>query len=455
MGSSPKIQQPAAPAPVDPAKSSIDYLRAMSDPALQQRLLEAEQTYRPQYVDLEIADINRYGDAIQGMTERNARSQSQIAIEAQSAQREADIADVERFGGRASQAFLNANPQLRAQMEANQSLRSSGDPYAQLQAALSAGGVPGGDITAERVSAGTVTPQQVDQGALGLSLYQQALSANGVGQVAETLQGRAQQLAQSTGALTPEEIRSLQQSTRAAYAARGTEMGSGSVSAEALARLTNERQRMQEDLGMASSINQLYQQELGANRNFAGNIQAQELARQQSNVAGNLQAQLANQQGQLQAGLANQQTMLGAQESNRAFGAAQYQQNIGNLGMLGQLQQSQLQSDRGYGLQLAAQQASVASDPFQAILGRPSNAPGMGMAQSQFAAGLGQSQTGPNLFNVDTGINLAMQNQANQTNYQSNIFGAQAGLAGARSGANGQMIGAGLGAAAGIGLAIF
>jgi hypothetical protein len=58
---------------------------------------------------------------------------------------------------------------------------------------------------------------------------------------------------------------------------------------------------------------------------------------------------------------------------------------------------------------------------------------------------------GPMLFDPNAGINLAMQNNANQSNYQSSIFGAQAGFAGAQAQARGAMIGGALG---GLGSAI-
>jgi hypothetical protein len=69
----------------------------------------------------------------------------------------------------------------------------------------------------------------------------------------------------------------------------------------------------------------------------------------------------------------------------------------------------------------------------------------MGMASTQFAAGLAGQQLGPNLFDPNAGINLALQNQSNLSNYQSNIFGAQAGFAGAQAQARGAMIGGALG----------
>jgi hypothetical protein len=451
MGGKTTIQAPPAPAPVDPAQSSADWIRAMSDPALQQQIYDAEAQYRPQYAQLELNDINTYlmgGGGQRGvldLTDEATRRQNQLGIEALSQQRSADIGDVEALGQRASAAFMNANPELRAQMEANQRLQGGSQQdfaayvnsnpdllqnwteNASKNTQLSleeygrqhweqSGRSEGRQVPMSQQNNFTSKLEQmlgqgIGRGQLGEQLYQDALGAGGLGQTGQMLDSRAQQFAQSTGALTPEEQRNLQQSVRGAYAARGTEMGSGAVSAEALARLTNERQRMQEDVGLASLLNQGSVQELGANRGFQQSVYGQDIARQQ--------------------------------------------QNVSNFGALAQFQQGQLQNDRNYGLQLAAQQASVASDPFQAILGRPAQAPGQGMAQAQFAAGLAGQQTGPNLFNPDAGINLSLQNQSNQANYLSNIFGAQAGLAGAQSGAQGAMIGGGLAAAGGIGLAIF
>ena len=357
---------------------------------------------------------------------------------------------------------------------------------------------------------GGVTPIQsknVGAGYLGSSLYNQALNSSGYSQLGASLQGRGQELSQSRGKLTPQEYRQLDQSTRAGYAARGQEMGNASLGAEAFARLNNENARMMQDLGMAGQINQLGVNELGANRNFAQGVQGATTARQFGNVANDLAAQQANQgmqyqvgaqnqnalnqagqfgassfnqagqfgataanqaafanQGMMaqyglsnqaaanQYGLANLQASIDNQNNNRNFEMAQYQQNISNQGLLGQARQSQTAADRGYALQLAAFQQGVSSDPFMTILGRPSSAPGMGQAASQFASGLAGSQQGPQLFDPNAGINLALKDSANTANYNSAIFGAQAGLAGAQSQAKGAMIGGlmgGLGALGG------
>jgi hypothetical protein len=92
----------------------------------------------------------------------------------------------------------------------------------------------------------------------------------------------------------------------------------------------------------------------------------------------------------------------------------------------------------------------TSADPFQAILGRPSNASQLGMAQTQFAQGMA-GQQGPQLFDPNAGINLALGQNANLSNYNANIYGSQAGFAGAQAQARGAMIGGALG---GLGSAI-
>jgi len=370
-----KPKTPPAPTPVDPGQSALDYINAMSDPELQGRLLGVEQQFRPQYNELNLQDLQQYLLGSEGtpgaldLFDRSSISAANTQTQANRIQREADIRDVNDLGGLASQAFRNANPELQAQLQAAQGLSNGGDPFSVLRSRL--GNQPG--------------PSALDQ-----SINQQALGATGLGQVGQTLQGRAQTLAQSTGALNPDELRALQQDIRGAYTARGTEMGSGAISAESLGRLTNERQRMQEDLALSAALNQGNQSELGANRAFQQGVQG--------------------------------------------YNDSQYQQQTNNLGMLGQLDASLLGQNRQYALQLAQMQAALASDPFQAILGRSSGALQYGAGQQGFAGNLTQNAQGPQLFDPNAGINLALQNNANQGNYNAAIYGAQAGAQGSAMG---------------------
>ena len=70
---------------------------------------------------------------------------------------------------------------------------------------------------------------------------------------------------------------------------------------------------------------------------------------------------------------------------------------------------------------------STAADPFQAILGRPAGA--MNYGQNLGAQSQGGDST-PQLFNPDQGINLALQQQSNQANYDANIYGSQSAMSG-------------------------
>jgi len=539
MGSSISTPPPA-PAPIDPGKSALDYMNAMADPALQERILQSEQTYRPQYAALNLADLNSYLRGTGGQP--GALEQSRIATESQnanqiaalSAQRGADIADVEQYGTRASDAFLNANPQLRASLERADALAGpQQNQFSNLLSAQLRQQQPRENIYAQQVGAAQMGgPQQVQAAQLGgpqqinaALMNARGVNAAGIGQSAlgaGLQQGGMDQLYASQGeqglnqagleilnrraGASPLQVRNAIQQARIASQARGRSGDMSSMYGEIGARLSADLDLENRNLGLGSQLlNQGFgmgQQRLG----MAGNIYGQDLNRAQSNASmqqqaalanqqaflssgqanqqAQMQAQLANQQAGLnvgqsnqqalmqsqlanqqagltvgqanqqammQAQLANQQANLGASESNRANAQQQYQNYIQNLGQGSQLFNQGLAADRGYAMGLVGARQATASDPFQAILGRGSNAAQMGFGQQQFAQGMA-GQQGPQLFNPDAGINLALQQNANLGSYNANIFGSQAGFAGAQAQARGAMIGglaAGLGAIGG------
>ena len=93
----------------------------------------------------------------------------------------------------------------------------------------------------------------------------------------------------------------------------------------------------------------------------------------------------------------------GAQRGAEEFGLAQH------LGQLAQLQGQNTAADRAYAAQLVGLRQATASDPFQAVLGRPSAA----FAQAQGLQGQGvglQQLAGPALFNPES-------------SYANNIYG--------------------------------
>jgi len=78
-----------APPPIDPGKSMGEYLfgksfsgsyQGITDPRLQDRLIAAERTYRPQYTALELADINVMASGLKGGKESRQYKELEAAL---------------------------------------------------------------------------------------------------------------------------------------------------------------------------------------------------------------------------------------------------------------------------------------------------------------------------------------------------------------------------------------
>jgi hypothetical protein len=146
-----------------------------------------------------------------------------------------------------------------------------------------------------------------------------------------------------------------------------------------------------------------------------------------------MRAALANQQARNQFELFNQENLADIAMKNRAFQAGQQQQNISNLGALGQARQGEMAANRAFQQNLVGMYGA-AFDPMATVLGRPSGALGVGQQQQGMAAGMMQAMGGQ-VFSPDAGVNLALQNAANLGNYQASTYGARAGAQGAIAGA--------------------
>jgi hypothetical protein len=438
---------------------------------------------------------------------------------------------------------------------------------AKSQGYTSEGYTPQGYNAAQASTGMQTEAERLARGKLGESLYNQALNA-GPSQAAQTLGGRAAQFAASTGQLSPEELRNVQQGTREAYAARGIEMSNPAIAAEAAARSGAMRQRQAEDLAQAVALNQAYTQDLTTNRNFGTGLYGQEIGLQQSNQQAALQAALANQQANQNVALANvgatntanqftaglkadasqfganaantanqfaanaanqaglQNALLGSNAGqfgadaanqmflanqaatntanqfsanarnqantanqaainaarifgadaanqtqltnaelmakyalanqgaanqfslanqianldvaaqNRTFSANQQQGNITNLGVLGQAGANQAQSNRDYATNLATGYRNAAYDPMSALLGQTSNAAQTAGQQQNYVLDLAKMFNTPTTYNPDTGVNLALANNANMTNKSIAETAAKAQLDAARMGAS-------------------
>lgn len=533
----------AAP-PRDYAQETRDTLANQIQLAPQ--LYASEAQYQPLYTQLALQNAQTSllgGNGQMGLIDLYGRINpqlSQISADSNTAQRTADIRDVENLGSRASQAFLNANPELKAQLDRATAMQNqgpgsgqtmleqqlqSGVNFANLQpdrlsaqqlstpSALQANQISatqvnpydairvdgGPAINAMTVNSPSIRAGEIQGGALQDRLTQQAMDA-GPSAISQRLQQAALDAMQQGGQLSEQEMRDATQATRAAYAARGMGLGDQAALGEVQNRLINQRQRQLENLGLAGQINQQLLGEQAANRGFAqgvlgqnvaiqgqnignaldaaranqatsmqaqlanqgANLQAQSLTRdlslraqlanqaaqnqafsqaQQINSLQNMQAQMANQSANLQAGQFNVEALMRAQQANQAanmqadttnianilaanqfntqFNQGARQQFLQNLGQLAQLQGQNTAADRSFATQLVGLRQATASDPFQAVLGRPSAA--FAQAQGMQNQGVGlQQMAGPALFNPESsyanniyGGNQQAQNAAN------------------------------------------
>jgi hypothetical protein len=306
----------------------------------------------------------------------------------------------------------NAIQQARIASQARGRLGDASSVYGEIGARLSA------DLDLESRNLG-LGSQLLGQ-SFGMGQQRLGTGAQFVGQEF----GMGQQRVGTGAQLLGQEFGMGQQRVGTAAQLLGQEFGMGQQRTGTAAQLLSQRFGMgQQRLGTGA---QLLGQEFGIGQQRLGtasNIYGQDLSRDQTNAAMQQQTALANQQAAMSGRGMDLQGLLG----------------------LGQLQQSQQQGNRSYAMNLVNARQATSVDPFAAILGRTSGAPGMGSQAAQFTAGLAGQQLGPNLFDPNAGINLALQNNANRSNYQSSIYGAQAGFAGAQAQARGAMIGGALG----------
>ena len=297
---------------------------------------------------------------------------------------------------------------------------------AQSQGYQSQGYTPQGYQAAQAGAGMQTEAERLARGQLGQSLYAQALQA-GPSSAAQLLGSRAAEFAGSTGQLSPEELRNIQQGTREAYAARGIEMSNPAIAAEAAARSGAMRQRQAEDLAQAVALNQAYTQDLSANRQFGTGLYGQEIGLQQANQQAALQAALANQQTGQNLSLANLQATNQAGQFTAGLGAdaAQFGANAAN--QAGQFSATAANQAALQNAQLASQAGQFGAGAFnQAAI---QNAQNISQA-NQFRA------SAANQAAIQNAQNISQANQFgagafNQAQLQNALLGSQAGQFGA------------------------
>jgi hypothetical protein len=283
----------SAPPPIDPGKSMGEYLfgkdfrrsyQGITDPRLQERLLGAEATYRPQYTALELADI---GVMARGLEEREVadprytQAQDRISgLQAELARTPETISKTRKtgLGGRGrsrTETVSEPNPK-RAELEreiASQQEMLSGLSPTKMQSATPglfdlleeqsrrAGVLQREELQLQResdVGALQEFAPQVVEAYRAADPYSTGL-ADMASRQAETL------YAEGEGELSPERRRMAEQAARMGSLARGRIGDESSIAAELLGR---EQVRS----GLRAEARQAGGQAFGMQRQMAGDI---------------------------------------------------------------------------------------------------------------------------------------------------------------------------------------
>ena len=333
------------PDPIDPGQSAGEFLfgkgfqsyGGITDPRLQERLLGAERTYRPEYAALELADINTFAF---GLGERKAgegyeAQQAKVAsLEDRLASTDPEITTRKRFGRAGYRTTTKDNPQyqeLKRQLDLEQTKLRDLAPrreQAGLFDLLEESGSRASAMQRESLQA----QREADVGALRefapqvVEAYREADPYSTM--LAEQTQRRA------LGQLTPDEERDIQQQARQAAAARGR-TGASADFGEVLAR--------------RQFTDQYTQPAFQMNRALAGDVGMTILGRPSqglamgSNVLGQAQSQAAQPIGpqlfdpNMGINMAMQQrsqdmSLLGAQAQADATRSSGLMQGLGSIG---------------------------------------------------------------------------------------------------------------------------
>lgn len=260
----------------------------------------------------------------------------------------------------------------------------------------------------QQAQAAQAAQQRASGGALFNPLQRDA--ASNLGQVSQ-LQGQQQQIAQgllnSGGALTPDEVRQIQQDTRAAYASRGLGDSNVAIASEALNQDAARRQRLLQNISTAQGIDTAGQNQLNAGRSYALGVQNQGQALNQFNAG------QGNALNQYNAGLQTGTSQFNAGQGNaiNTFNAGQLN-DISRFNANLQTQNSQYNS--GLGAQLSQFNAGAQNQQNQFNSAQQN-------ALSQYNAGLGANNS---QFNAGANNQMAQYNAG--LDQQGSIFNAGA-----------------------------
>ena len=393
-----------APPPIDPGKSMGEYLfgksfsssyQGITDPRLQERLISAERTYRPQYTALELADIGVMARGLEAgaANPEYARLEAELAglRAGQEVRGSRTKADIE---AEASKLYPNRKSKGRPMRGSQNANRNYNRQQAEKRAAfIKSIGDPGEDRAAR------------------------------IAQIETQMQDMSPTLEGTPGLFDLLE----EQSTRAGALQReqlGLQRESDVAALEEFAPQVVEAYRAADpySTGLAESqtamAQDLYQRSQGLNP------EQQRLADQQA-------LQMSQRVGRV----GDESSVAG-----QILGREQYLS-----GLRGQA--------AGMGQQAFGMNRQLAGDVGMTILGRPSQSIGLGsqvLGQAQQGAA---GPMGPQLFDPNVGLNMAMQQRGQDVTFQgmqaqANAAGS-AGMMGAVGSIAGGALGGPLGAAAG------
>ena len=387
---------PKMPDPIDPGKSMGEYLfgrgftgyQGITDPRLQERLIGAERTYRPQYTALELADI--------GVMARG--------IEAGAANPEYARLQAELAGLRAGQEYASLNSAERSSALEKKAMELYPNSQQSRRARW-----PGGNQQTNKQQA--AKRESFIEAIEGSSIGDRAAK---IAQLETQLEGMSPTLEGTPGLFDLLE----EQSTRAGVLQR-------------------------EQLGLQRA------DDVSALEEFAPQVvEAYRTADPYSTGLAESQTAMAQDLYQRSQGLNPEQQRLADQA------ALQMSQRAGRIGdqssiasqVLGREQYlSGLRAEAaGMGQQAFNQNRLLAGDIGNTLLGRSSASIGLGQSVLGAAQRGAEGQMGPQLFDPNVGLNMAMQQQTNEVNYGGAMAQASASKSAGMMGAVGSVAGAGI-----------
>jgi len=381
------------------AKKRAEYIAAAGDPGKDSAVRIAEIETQMQGMSPTLKGTPGLFDLLEEQSTRaGALQRSELQL-----QRESDVGALQKYAPQVVEAYRAADPYSAALADEasaramDPSLRNKGQELlngkmraaSAAESALNQSGLS--NINAKREAA-SAAEQELNKVGMSLSdlspTEQEAI-----------LSGRGMEFAASTGELTALEKRRAQQSSRQASVARGRGMDQSAVYGEMEARMAEELNKQEREISLGASL--LGQQAgMRLNRLNAG--------------AGTLtQAEAMNAQRRAEQ-LQRQQfgsDQLRASESMLAQRRAEELQRLQlGAGLIGRADQ-QLQGAFGMNRQLAG-------DVGMTILGRPSSSINLGgqmLGQAQQGAA---GPMGPQLFDPNVGLNMAMQQRGQDVTFQ-------------------------------------